>query len=129
MIIPSSGRNRNLILRVGLIDTFAELLKHLLDVKPIFRRYHVMIRVVQLSKFLYLIIVYLATGLQIGLVTRYSQHETLGSVFLQLTHPLLHLLKTLARGDLVGHYGSHCLAVVYWSDSVVLFLSGSVLGK
>lgn len=83
--------------------------------------------VVQLCEFLHLVVAHLALRLQIRLISRYRQSDPLGRVLLQLAHPFLHLLETLAGSYFVGHNGSQSLPVVNRRDRVVFFLASSVL--
>lgn len=81
----------------------------------------------ELGELLHLIIVHLPHGLQVSLITGYSQHDALWRVLFQLAYPLLHLFEALPRGDFIGNDGTQSLSVVDGCNGVVLLLAGSVL--
>lgn len=82
----------------------------------------------QFSVFLYLVIIDLPNALQVGLVARYRQKNALWSMILELTHPFFHLFEAFPGGNFVCDDGSEGFSIVDWSDGVILFLSGRILG-
>ena len=111
-------------------DTGLDLTGHhnesLLDVLAVLGRCLKEAHVIVLSKLLTLIGGDLSGLGHVALVANQDAGDVVGSVFLDLVHPVLYCAEALAIGDIVGHNDTVGTLVIAGGDSLETLLASSV---